>query len=534
MRIFIFYVNVLLRYVFKETSEEERQLVEGDREVKKKPYYIGLIDNMLDLDGPKLLGGSRLWILFYQVVGQINWLKRPLYMCILYKIIVISFGAYTVLFRLVGPLIISDSFKLSFRNPIVIFISSMGFIASSLHFMVTVYTNLFNLSPMLKIITSPRLCFLSRETQLIFGDESFFLVSLMMIYNTLLVKMIVCENFQQFLESFSILEFVLDLFGHTVIWYHTIGLANYDLYLRSSFGCWILALKFNLESRFARFNVHQRRKISECLENLNRPTGMQQNESNNGVVIETDDYNESKSRGFSFSSSAGLHTTGYVDVYSGYDNNTLDYKFVTLDEIKRSLNNMDDNLEVWRMVQTNSLVLIRLAAFLAIAGLLLVAYNMVANEGNYYHGMIVLAVALSYWFMISICYLGDSWLAYALNKFVQTVEDEYFLQGADDDADRLVPDLVLREFRNHHRRSRDLIDGSQLALSGLSENLAIQYKSLMIKKVDVLFCHEFLHQFENHLATPWSNLCFKSHFRMLGTFVTLIAAHIIFSSEHVN
>jgi len=206
------------------------------------------------------------------------------------------------------------------------------------------------------------------------------------------------------------------------------------------------------------------------------------------------------------------------------------YKIVTLDEIQKNLNTMDDHLEVLRSVQTSSLVLITLNAFLTNGALLLLAYNLLANKGNYYHGLLLILIAVNYTIIIFFCYIGDSWLYYALSSFVQTVEDEYFLQGGDggdiSGAINSEQSQSLSRAPNGNRSSLPLYN------YGESIDLSREHQLLLIKKKDVLFCREFLHQFENHLATPWSKLTVKVHLRIIGTFVTLIAAQIIFDHEH--
>lgn len=235
-------------------------------------------------------------------------------------------------------------------------------------------------------------------------------------------------------------------------------------------------------------------------------------------------------------------------------------QFVSLDEIQKQLNNMDDHLEVLRSMQAASLVFVSLSAFFANGALFLFIYTILTTRKAYYHGTILILASINYIIVVLFCYLGDRLAYYGLSAFVQTVEDEYFLQG-DIATTAMAPAPLHVELSRHlQRQSRQPImtDGGDnssstaamesstsvsnsnsqhynrrmLKRDQLQLQLQQQQQKLFIKRKDVLFCREFLHQFENHLATPWTKLTVKTHLHIMGTFVTLIAAQIIFDHEH--
>lgn len=239
-------------------------------------------------------------------------------------------------------------------------------------------------------------------------------------------------------------------------------------------------------------------------------------------------------------------------------------EFVSLDEIQKQLNNMDDHLEVLRSMQAASLVFVSLSAFFANGALFLFIYTLLTSRKAYYHGTILTLTSINYILIVLFCYIGDRLAYYGLGAFVQTVEDEYFLQGesspqvdcgpesgsnavkrADesrtggnplDTSDNTSSTLAMESSTsvsnsNHNNNKRALSRRDLLHMQQQQQHQRQQQK-LLINRKDVLFCREFLHQFENHLATPWTKLTVKTHLHIMGTFVTLIAAQIIFDHEH--
>lgn len=495
-----FCINMFLRPMLEEDQPEEdlNSCKVRQSNVASNSNYWHLVDNIVDLSGPKLFGGTRHVLIYYQVVGLLNWIHAPLYVSLIYKIALILLASIVTIMRLMIPLMSLNLLDTVYTNPTFIFIFCLSVITSTAHFWLTIYINLFKLCPLFKIITTSKLCYISEQVQYVYGDGNLFLVFIFMVYNTCLVQMLVSTNYQQFLNDFSVGFFVLDLFSQTIIWYHIIGLEHYDSYIRYCFGSWIFGLKMNFESRFERFRIYHRIQLARCF----------------NEYTERDDLDSKES-----------HLLAQED--------TIVERFITLDEIQNHLNNMDDHLEVWRTIQAYSLALTSVNGFVNNGTLLLFAYSLLANRANYYHGLVVLAIAVNYWIVLFFCYSGDEFVYYALRKFVQSVEDEYYLQGSNDGLDRLIFDYAEDEYQQLTESSSGEFNHElQSQLIVLTNKLIAQHKTLLVKKENVLFCHEFVHQFNNHLATPWSRLNFNSHLHMLGTFVTLIAAQILFDEDH--
>lgn len=534
-------------------------------------------EDILDLSGPKLIEGCRAWIIFYELIGQLNWLGVPFYLSIIYKMILLTFICYIFYEDFVKGLLSTSIVDLTYRNPIFIFISFLAITSTAFNSILAIYTNLFNLCPLFKVLTTPRLCFITEEVQHIIGTKTITCIFIFYAYHTCLLTLLVHANYNEFFNQFNIGRFLVFLFCSVCSIYHLIGLSHLDFYIRACFASWLIALKGNLEYRFAHLHKHQRlhrlrqaqrlsrlRQAAETDEGYDVREQMANTRRDSMISRKTNADNKSLLTRPSTAQSQMNSLDEELD-YQEQRQMTLEefkekYKIVTLDEIQKNLNTMDDHLEVWRSIQTSSLVLITLNAFLTNGALLLLAYNMLANRGNYYHGLLLILLVTNYTIVIFFCYIGDSWLYYALSSFVQTVEDEYFLQGGESgdvtkesnmDTSDNNPTILQRtnpisnsrqgsmNYGNESRvggtsiTSSTALGGSGLGgSSGEMLNLSREHQLLLIKKKDVLFCREFLHQFENHLATPWSKLTVKVHLRMVGTFVTLIAAQIIFDHEH--
>lgn len=521
------------------------------RRARHRRAKRGLKDTgLLDADGPKLIHGERAWLLMYQIVGQVNLLGRPFYMSLIYKCCVFTLATYVGWTHFIGPIIESKIIVGNYKNPIFLFIAFLAGLVTLLHAVLILYSNLFNLCPFFKVLTTPRLCFIKSDVQHMVGTRTLAAMTLFYIYNGILLKLISYNDFNEFFTRFSLWTFLLDSFCATCLGYLLVGVYQLDFYIRVCFGFWIIAMKTNLEYRFAYLQRHQRlvRQL-RLRDHSRRSTNDRENDRNllSSIDLNDDDDDEE--------SSTSSEVNRIIKSQQSAEQRTLDsfkdkYKIDTLNEIQKNLNTMDDHLEVCRSIQNTSLVLITLNAFLSNGAMLLLAYNLLANRGNYYHGILVILIFMNNTIFVFLCYIGDSWISYALSSFVQTVEDEYFLQGGDNAATLVQQQQQSRTRKSNNDNDQDLDDDDddeqairlqdatsrgESAISGGGGDQAIcrQHQSLfLIKKQDVLFCREFLHQFENHLATPWSKLTVKIHINMLGTFVTLVAAQIIFDREH--
>lgn len=505
-------------------------------------------DGILDFNGPKLITGVRGWLKLYQILGQINWIGLPLYISIIYKLIVFCIVNYTLTTRIMLRLLELQIMNENYKNPIFLFISCLGFISITAQVFVTLRVNMFDLCPLFKMLTTPRLCFVRVQELEKLGSRSLVFILICHVYHTILLSMLVSKDLEDFINNFYLPTFLLDLYTNMVFMYYLVGTSHLDLFIRSAFGHWLLALKSHLEHRFTYLHKHQRIKKRRDRDQLiSRLAG----------DCDVDDVNLYH-----------LQEQQAMKEFNLQQRHFNNLKLITFDEIQKNLNNMDDHLEVLRSIQISSLVLLTLNAFLANGALFLISYHLLADQSNFYHGFILLLIALNTVFIIFISYSGDWWIYYALSSFVQTVEDEYFMQSdivktpqpssiAGTNVVVNASNLLSMSIHSQHRSIQQSATSSTSSLNEAAvtaaaattttvstvdreldsldnniDELTSYQQMLLIKKKDVLFCREFLHQFENHLATPWSKLNFITHLHMARAFVTLIAAQIIFDHEH--
>lgn len=533
MNIIRLYANILLRRVMdseadssggeadeeEEDDEDEEQLKEVRRprrtKIKSKQTYKAMIGEMLDLRGPKLFEGCEYHWLYYQIIGLFNWLNAPFYLSVIYKLGVIALSLGVTQKRLIIPAVTSGLFDTVSKSPMFIFLAICSLITANLGPANTIYVNMFRLAPIFDTLTTPHLCYLSKDVKFQLGDSNLLQVILFVMFNNIIRYMLVVDNFSQFLNNFSFLNFALDFLCGSVTWFFIIGTTHVDFYIRNSYGCYIWAIKFNLETRFARFHKYRTRRLIECYRLSSKREETSSDTDDNTTLDEP---------------SSGL---GYTFFSMGVKNHKKDHKFITFDEIQKSLNSMDDHLEVLRSTQTSSLMWIEINELLIMGVFALTIYSLFADEADYYHGSILVTWSVCYFVIISASYFGDEWLSHSLAKLLQSVEDEYFLQGShedDDDEPRMVPNNF-----SHYicpAQVSPTPEERNPAMEKLIKELDFLYESLLIKRKDILFCREFLPQFEAHLATPWSRRSFKSQLNMLGTFATLITAKIVFDGEH--
>lgn len=350
---------------------------------------------------------------------------------------------------------------------------------------------------MYKILTTPKLCFVKKEVLCLIGTGSLLFELVFTIYNTLIMYMLSKPNYDQFIEDFQLPTFLSIMVSCLIIHLYMLGITFIDLYIRSAYGFWLLELKNYLGQRFTYLHQQECRSLRRSKRKLKR----------NGKVFKKDEkFPQSRPE-------------------------SSDQHSVTLDEIQADLNHMDDHLEVLRSVQGTHLLLTSLNAFLGNGGLFLLSYHLLAVQHNFYHGLLCIALSVNFILFSFLSYFGDSWLYYALSSFVQTVEDEYFMQSEGikgPECNRSTLDASeVQKLSSEAAKAVVKRDSS-----ACSEEYQARHKLLIIKKKDVLFCREFLHQFEDHLGTPWVKLSLTAHIHLIRTFVTLIAAQIIFDYEH--
>lgn len=499
-------------------SRSEKKKIQSKSRRSKKEH----LGELIDFKGPKLITGCKSLLIFYQLIGQLNLIGRPLYLSIIFKLLVFTLMTYYFLTRFMFKFYKLNIVNENYRNPIFLLITFLAILVVSCQILINIKINLFDLCPLYKILTTEKLCFVNIKVQHVLGTKSFIFMLIFHVYHSLVINMLVSTSLENYVTEFSFPEFLLDLYVQLAFSFNIIGISYLDLYIRSAFGHWLLALKSHLEHRFTYLHKYQR-KISHDLRRRATP-----------AYIST-----------SSASSLNTNRSTEEERKSSSRLKRIEPFLISFDEIQRNLNNMDDHLEVLRSVQIPTLVMLALIAFLGNGSLFLISYHLLADQANTYHGFLFLINSVNYIIIIFFCYSGDRWLYYALSSFVQTVEDEYFMQndlkqqtGSSammlssqqqvDVADRNSQFSSISG-NNNQSVANNIINSSP---ADISEQLQSQQQMLMIRKKDVLFCHEFLHQFENHLATPWSEFTFKTHLHTLRTFVTLIAAQIIFDHEH--
>lgn len=470
-----------------ETSASQRASLR--RSLKDPHRLIGTRDSFLDLSGPPLMSGFYVNLRLHVLMSHINWPNKPLYFSLIFKCMILGFMVNRIFSRVMDKIVdLIDERDL--KNPIFVFIGFLAIITTVVQFVTNSYVSTFNLGTFYKILREPKLCFIRQDILDQLGNKMTSFMVMFLIYNGILTGMLVSDNFNHFIETFDLVTLIIDIYMFGAAFYCLCGDSLIDFYIRTSFGHWVIALRDHLEKQFA--YLHRQHHVTPA-----------------------------KTRS--------------------------PIKMITLDEIQRSLNNMDDHLEVMRSVHSFSLVLMSLNSFLGNGGLILMTYHLISDQKNYYHGFIVFLLSTSYFGAVFLCYFGDSWLYHALGSLVQCIEDEYFLQSdiktITTTTSTRIESTTATETTTQQREQEQQIMTDQVGPFSEIEPLTEQCheqalatidrrKTHILKKKHVLFFREFLHQFENHLATPWTNLTFVSHLHILRAFVTLVAAQIIFDHEH--
>lgn len=522
MDILRLYVRVSLRHILSESSVDGGDDLDGDREeadarasrkqetseciqaqdrVQSEIEVISKKDKvkeprnfrkfgsygveLLDFSGPKLMRGLKNWFLTYKIFGVINWESQPLYFSILYKCIVFAIMGYLLVFHVVLAFYDLDIISGAFNNPIFIFICLLSFSGISMQIMLAFKVNLFDLYPMYKILTTPKLCFLTEGTLHMIGTRSLRFTILMALYQSMLVLLACKRSLNHFVEDFYLPTFLLDIYANLVLHFNLLGMTYIDLYIRTAFGHWLLALQSYLELHFTHSRRNRRKSAAQVALKALR----------NGGELSPD-------------------------------------SLLTFDIIRKSLNNMDDHLEVMRSTQMGDVFLMSLNGFLGDGAAFLLAYHLLADRLNFYHGLLFLLMSVNYIYVIFLSYFGDSWIYYALTSFTQAVEDEYFMQS--DIVELPVEELKVAAdypLSGPSCGSQYCLSSGKASEQSPADNSDLYMKQeqlLLIKKDDVNFCREFRDQLETHLATPWSKMTLTSHLHSLRANVSLIAAQIIF------
>lgn len=506
----------------------------------------------LDLTGPPLNDGLRLKYLLC-IFGLFNWYNVPFFLAFFYKIIIHSI-TYIVIFRWTEKFWSLNLIDESFRNPIFLFIGFLGIISTTIQILYNVYLTTFCLYPIEKILTFPRLCFIRKDVLEMIGSRTIRSYIFGSIYHAILLEMLCKRDFDDFLNEFNFGEFILTVIAVADYNLCIVGVGLIDFYVRTSFGHWLLALKDHLEKQFKYLHSQNNRSDRNNYNNNNNinDNAIGNSNNNNNENITTDNM---ELVSFTITPQADIATQN-VSQSEICDN----IRIITLDEIQKSLNNMDDQLEIMRSVHSFSLVVASLNAFLTNGALILLTYHLLSDEHKYYHGFILFLISLNYWAAVFSCYFGDSWLYYGLSSLVETIEDEYFVQmdikqttsnqiktfptqdaltdksnlskSLDINSNAHENDIESYDEINTNKNNDHIFVSSLIKFADSDTTNDNQVVSPILRKKHVLFFSEFLHQFENHLATPWTNLTFESHLHILRAFVTLIAAQIIFDHEH--
>lgn len=428
--------------------------------------------SLLDLSGPQLLKGLGFRNLLC-LVGFLNWFNRPLYLSLIYKAIVWS----AISLRIV--MLFLNYYKYNIYtdvNPIFFLTSILFSICSSAQIAAGMYLTTFKYDAIESTLAKKQLCFLRIDVLELIGFRTLQTFIYLSIIQSILIIMITKKDLNDFLTQFNVITFTLDIITFFPSNSLVFGLGFLDFYARCSFGHWLLALRDHLEKQFSHLSNIASRSSNRCARN--RKTGTKEIQ--------------------------------------------LNIEIITLDQIQRSINNMDDHLERWRNLNSMAVTLSTLCSFLAEGIWLLNAYHQIQNLNDRYHGILHLLMVLNYHAFVFIGYLGDSWLDFCLKSLVACIEDTYFLQHDDILNQSLSYDVETRLIRYEIRDHLSYSSASKVKRNSWTK----------IRKKHILFFKEFLKQFENHMGTSWSHLTFKSNLQMIRAFVTLIAAQIVF--DHVS
>lgn len=448
-----------------EEGSKEKPIIE--RKLSKHDAYSHRSrKSYLSLSGPPLLDGFNNVLVGLMISGQANLVDRPFYLSLILRIFIVglAFVRTTQTMMKVNDLGLLN--ERDVHNPIFILIGILAFITSCSLIIVNVYIVTFNMGIFYKVIRKPNLCFLRRDIMRTIGEKSGSMVVVVIIIHGIATNMVRAIDLEDYVENFDVTSLLLDIYANSVAILSWVGVSFLDFYIRVCFGHWLLGLRDHLTFQFS--YLRQTPNI------MNKPDGGTEQE---------------------------LPYRGKL-------------KLISMDDIQRNLNNMDDHLELMRSSHTLSLVLITLNSFLANGAWIILGFHLLSDQKDYYHGPIILFFSFSTGLGASISYWGDSWLHHGLEKLVECIEDEYFQQSN-------LSSTITEPCNRSHSDSNEAqdTDDTSIIKSG-------------IKKKHVLFFREFEHQFSSHLATPWSNLNLKTHLHIIRAFASLLAAQIIFKHVH--
>lgn len=456
-------------------------------------------ESRLDLSGPALIEGVKFRPLL-NLLAFLNWNDQPFYITLLYKVFIYIYFSYRIGMTTINYLkfnLIADP------NPIYLLTGILFTLSSSIQICNGIYVTTMKFKKIDLVLGQQKLCFLKKEFLETLGTSIKNLFAFIIIIQSIVIALASKQNSEQFFSETHLVSFTLDFISVLVSSLWVFGLGGMELYIRCSFGHWLLALKDHLEKQF--FYLRQLELQKAVTTTIKNP---EQSIPSNSMQI------------------------------------------ITLDQIQRCLNNMDDQLEIIRDINYIGLITCSLNCFLGIGFWLLTAYNQIHNLNDYYHGLSNIGLALNYQLLIFLSYFGDSWLHYCVKSLISCIEDEYFLQNGH-----------LNEKKKNKNKNKDMLNHESILPinnigfahneSGLTScdnynnhnNLQLlddklekqqQFVSneLKSRKKHVLFFIEFQEQFSNHLGTSYSNLTFGTNIHILRAFVTLIAAQIVFDHEH--
>lgn len=502
-----------------DDSDEEQFVAQNEN-----PYEVD--SHTLDFRGPKLIKGVQNWIFFFQLIGQVNWHDKPLIVSLVYKICLTAFVIWR--FSRFGDKLYMYSLSgSSFRNPIFLFISSAACVTFVTQGLLATKMSLLNLCPLYKILCTRGLCFVKVSTLKKIGSDRLAASLIFLIFNSLVLELFAHKDIESFVKEFSLASCIMDTFAHIIIDFVFVTIAPLDVYIRFSFAHWLLGLK---------------NYLVEAFEVSHRRTAMLKGQRGDQLVSNEELANGQQLVNRQLASLRLRQPPMFTTDGRRSSKATLD--FMNFDDIQRSLNNMDDHLEALRNVEVSTMVAAVLNAFLLIGSFTLMTYNLLAEQSDYYHGSLLLIYSLNLNVLFFFIYVGDEWISHALRAFVQAIENEYFTQ-ADflNESSNLTPDsnqALSNELKqttiaqnNNQIKQTTIANNAFDELQVFATNASVgSHQNLRIRKKDVLFCREFLHQFENHLHTPWSKVTLKGHIHLVRAFFTLMAAQIIFTSKH--
>lgn len=495
-------VRLYASYLFEASLDENTSDVDDQAEVDEqssgtlsaRKSNAGLIsqdghDANLDYDGPRLLDGCRWWVRFYQLTGHISWFGWPLSMAILYRVALFSAVLWAISPR-TASLFNIESFQVALQGTLFSATFALSAVLGQFIIHRTLYVGLFDSVALKNILFTPKLCYLKTDVLKTIGDKTLSIALAFAYYHILLHFSVTYNTWNELKNDFGFRMFLIEVPLIVIMGFYVfIASTHLDFYIRTCFAIWLLGLRRTLKYK----------SINKFKSKLR--------------VIDYSPTERSESMTTLTSSTATQDAC----------------QLLTLDDIIKSLNEMDNHLEALRNTQMFGIVTLTLNTYLGTGCVLLLSHITFAIQDDYFHGAILCLMTVNFSVNTFFIYFGDSFILYALNRLAQLIEDEFYMQKSDNEINSNESTTGTRGERSRREAIR-VWRNCECSRCQLEQREEL--RSFRITKNDVMFFREFLHQFKEHLATPWSQLNAQAHSEVFLAFVTLTAIQIMLAHEY--